>query len=94
MPQPTLRSFATLALLAVVAYSGMAESPAPAGTAPVSAPPAAPVGFKAVVVVDSAVILAGASKAYYPVGHMPLGSVIEVVDPSYGTYHQITPPGC
>lgn len=88
------RSYATFALLAACALPVLAAPPPPATPPATPAAPTAQAGFKAVVTAESAVILAGSSKAYYAVGRMPRGSVLEVVDASYIGYYQITPPGC
>lgn len=86
-----MRIPAILLLSILPVFAALAESPA---AAPAS--PAAPAkeAFKAVVVADDAVILSGSSKAYYPVGHMQAGSILDVVDASYPGYCEVVPPGC
>ncbi len=86
--------FPPAVLLAVLSLPAWA---APAPATPVApAAPAAPAkeAFKVVVIAQDAEILSGASKAYYAVGHMSLGSVLEVVDDSHPGYLEILPPGC
>ncbi len=93
MPLFAFRSYATLTLLAALALPAVAAPETPATpSAPATATAA---GFKAVVTAETAIILAGSSKAYYPVGRLPRGAVVEVLDASYPGYVQINPPaGC
>lgn len=88
--------FPPAVLLAVLSLPAWGAPPPPADPATPVTPtaPAAQESFKVVVTAQDAAILSGAGKAYYPVGHMGLGSVLEVVDASYPGYLEILPPGC